>query len=112
MRIKFFLQLTIAALLLGVSLTPVMAADAADPNLAKAQQMIDKAEAARKQAASVDGEWRDTAEMIEQAKADLAKGQVVAAMKLAAEAHKQSVLGYQQAVSQQHDLKMPSYLHY
>ena len=111
MRIKSLLQLTVAALLFGASLAPVLAADETDPNLAKAQQMIEKAEAARKQAASVDGEWRDTATMIDEAKAELAKGQVVAAMKLAAEAHKQGVLGYQQAVSQR-ELKMPSYLHY
>jgi hypothetical protein len=111
MRIKSFLQFTIAALLLGASLTPVLAADATDSNVAKAQQMIEKAEAARKQAASVDGEWRDTGKIIDEAKAELAKGQVVTAMKLAAEAHKQGVLGYQQAVSQR-ELKMPSYLHY
>ena len=111
MRIKFILQFTIAALLIGTSLAPALAADAADPNVAKAQQMIDKAEAARKQADSVGGEWRDTAEMIETAKTELSKGQVVTAMKLAAEAHKQGVLGYQQAVSQR-ELKMPSYLHY
>jgi hypothetical protein len=111
MRIKFFLQITVAALLLGASLAPVVAADAANPNVAKAQQMIEKAEAARKQAASVDGEWRDTAKIIKQAEEELANGEVVSAMKLAAEAHKQGVLGYQQAVSQR-ELKMPSYLHY
>jgi hypothetical protein len=111
MRIKSFLRFTIAALLLGASLAPIMAADASDPNIAKAQQMIEKAEAARKQAASVDGEWRETAAMIEQAKSELTKGEVAASMKLAAEAHKQGVLGYQQAVSQR-ELKMPSYLHY
>jgi hypothetical protein len=111
MHIKSFLQLTVAALLLGASLAPALAVDAADPNVAKAQQMIEKADAARKQAASVNGEWRDTGKMIKQAKAQLAKGEVVAAMKLAAEAHKQGVLGYQQAVSQR-ELKMPSYLHY
>jgi hypothetical protein len=49
--------------------------------------------------------------MIEQAKSELTKGEVAASMKLAAEAHKQGVLGYQQAVSQR-ELKMPSYLHY
>ncbi len=101
----------IAAMLLGAGLAPVIAADAVDPNIAKAQQMIDKADEARKQAASVDGEWRDTAKMIEQAKASLAKGDAVDAMKIAAQAHKQGVLGYQQAVSQQ-QLRMPSYLKY
>jgi len=111
MRIKYLLQITVAALLLGASLAPVLAADSADTNTAKAQQMIEKADAARKQAASVGGEWRDTGKMIKQAKEELAKGEVVAAMKLAAEAHKQSVLGYQQAISQR-KLTMPSYLHY
>jgi hypothetical protein len=111
MRSKSFIQFTIAAMLLGASLTPVIAADAVNPNSAKAQQMIEKAEAARKQASSVGGEWRDTADLIEQAKTTLAKGDTVAAMKLAAEAHKQGVLGYQQAVSQQ-QLHMPPYLKY
>jgi hypothetical protein len=111
MCIKSFLRITVAASLLGASLAPVMAADAADPNVAKAQQMIEKAEAARKQAASVDGEWRDTASIIKKAQAKLAEGDVVNAMKLAAQAHKEGVLGYQQAVSQR-ELKMPSYLRY
>ena len=73
--------------------------------------MINDAEMARKKAAKVEGEWRDVGKFIKQAKKALAKGDYVTAMKLAAKAHKQSVLGYRQAISQR-ELKMPSYLKY
>jgi hypothetical protein len=78
---------------------------------AKVQKLIDAADAARKEAASVNGEWRDTGKMIKKAKAKLAEGDYVGAAKLANDAAKQGHLGYEQAVSQQ-TLKMPSYLHY
>jgi hypothetical protein len=111
MQNNFYLPLLFAALLFTTGSFPVFATDAADPNTIKAQQMIEKAEAAQKKAGSVGGEWRDTAKMIKQAKAKLAKGDAVAAMRFAAQAHKQAALGYQQATSQQ-QLKMPSYLRY
>jgi hypothetical protein len=49
--------------------------------------------------------------MIKKAEALLAKGDFVAAAKLANKAAKQGHLGYEQAMSQK-TLKMPSYLHY
>jgi hypothetical protein len=77
----------------------------------KVKNLIAAADDARKQAASVGGEWRDTGKMIKKAKAMLEKGDFVAAAKLANQAAKQGHLGYEQAMSQK-ELKMPSYLHY
>jgi hypothetical protein len=77
----------------------------------KVKNLIAAADDARKQAASVGGEWRDTGKMIKKAKALLEKGDFVAAAKLANKATKQGHLGYEQAMSQK-ELKMPSYLHY
>jgi hypothetical protein len=106
------------AALLGGCLTTALAdsnkmADpkAMNPQIAKAEQMITDADAARKKAASVQGEWRDTGKLIKEAQSALKNGDTVKAMKLAAEAHKQGVLGYQQATSQA-QLHMPSYLNY
>ncbi|MCU7877479.1 MAG: SoxXA-binding protein, partial [Candidatus Thiodiazotropha sp. (ex Lucinoma borealis)] len=75
------------------------------------QKLIEAADAARKQAASVGGEWRDTGKMIKKAKTLMKKGDLVKAAKLANKAAKQGHLGYEQAMSQA-TLKMPSYLHY
>lgn len=110
MRIELIL---LSALMLG-GVAANLSADenkAVDPTIARTQQMIDDAEKARAQAASVGGEWRDTAKIIEEAQESLNKGNAVAAMKLAAQAHKQAVLGYQQMINQK-ELKMPSYLVY
>jgi hypothetical protein len=111
MRVRSYLSVAILALFFTSGLAPAVAADTAESNQAKAQAMIEKAEQARKKADSVNGEWRDTGKLVKQAKSALDKGETVKAMKLAAEAHKQSVLGYQQAVSQQ-QLQLPSYLRY
>ena len=109
MRIKLFAQFMILAMLLGGSVSTLALAD--EVGVAKAQKIIADAEFARKKAASVKGEWRDTGALIDEAKAALEKGDTVAAMKLAAQAHKQGVMGYQQAMSQQ-ALHMPPYLKY
>ena len=113
MYIKPILKVLGLALLLGVCLSAqaVQAAPANEAMIAKAQKMIDDADQARKKAASINGEWRDTAKIIKKARMTLKKGDYVTAMKLAAQAHNQGVLGYQQAMSQQ-ELKMPSYLKY
>ena len=110
MHKKVILLATLLAAFMATSLSgALLAAD--DESAAKVQKLIDAAEAARKEAASVDGEWRDTAAMIKQAKELKDKGEYVKAAKLANEAAKQGHLGYEQAMSQK-DLKMPSYLHY
>jgi len=106
---KYLLLVTLVAGLVSAGLTTTVLAD--EESAAKVQKLIDAAEAARKEAASVGGEWRDTASMIEQAQELLKKGDYVDAAKLANEAAKQGHLGYEQAMSQK-DLKMPSYLHY
>lgn len=106
---KSLLLVTLLVGLLSAGMTTNLVAD--EMSAAKVQKLIDAADAARKEASSVGGEWRDTATMIEKAKALLAKGDFVAAAKLANEAAKQGHLGYEQAVSQQ-ELKMPSYLNY
>jgi len=113
MQIISTIKVTSAALLLGFCLSSQaeQAAPAANPQAAKAENMIAEADKARKKAGSVKGEWRDTGKIIKQAKAALKAGDTVKAMKLAAKAHKQGVLGYQQAMSQK-DLQMPSYLKY
>ena len=76
-----------------------------------AEAAIAAAESARKKAASIDGEWRDTGKMIKKAKAALKAGDSAKAIKLANKAEKQGKLGYEQAQAQQ-TLKMPSYLKY
>jgi hypothetical protein len=109
MHKKLLLLLTLLAGLFLAGTTSTLFAD--DASTEKVQKLIDAADAARKEAASVGGEWRDTGKMIEQASALLKKGDYVAAAKLANDAAKQGHLGYQQAMSQK-ELKMPSYLHY
>lgn len=106
---KSLLLVTLLVGLLSAGMTTSLVAD--EMSAAKVKKLIDAADAARKEANSVDGEWRDTAKMIKKAKALLEKGDFVAAAKLANEAAKQGHLGYEQAVSQQ-TLKMPSYLNY
>jgi hypothetical protein len=80
-------------------------------DIAAAEAAIAAAESARKKAASVDGEWRDTGKMIKKAQAALKAGDSAKAIKLAKKAEKQGKLGYEQAQAQQ-TLKMPSYLKY
>ena len=77
--------------------TWVGTAQAADMS---AEQAIAAAKEARKHAASVGGEWRDTGKMIKKAEELLAKGKEAEAAKLAAEAEAQAMLGYMQATSQ------------
>ena len=78
---------------------------------AAAESAIAAAESAKKKAASIDGEWRDTGKMIKKAQAALKAGDFAKATKLAKKAEKQGKLGYEQAQAQQ-TLKMPSYLKY
>jgi hypothetical protein len=70
-----------------------------DTDSAKAaEDAIAAAESARKKAAAVGGEWRDTAKFIKEAQ-DLAKaGDFAAAIKLADKARRQGELGYAQAM--------------
>ncbi|HEB97117.1 MAG TPA: SoxXA-binding protein [Sedimenticola thiotaurini] len=92
----------------GVAMAAGTDAKAADPKAAEAAKVIEHAEMARKRAASVDGEWRDTAKFIKKARALAKEGKYDAAIKLAKKAKRQGELGYEQAVSQE-KLRIPSY---
>ena len=77
-----------------------LAAPADTDQKAALDKAIADAQAARKKAASVAGEWRDTAKMIKQAEEAGAAGDFAKGMKLASEAQKQGELGYEQAVKE------------
>jgi hypothetical protein len=109
MHKRYLLFLTLLAGLFCAGMSTTLLAD--EVSTSKVQKLIDAAQAASKEAASVGGEWRDTGIIIAKAKEMLKNGDYVAAAKLANEAAKQGHLGYQQAISQK-ELKMPSYLHY
>jgi hypothetical protein len=109
MQKKFILISSLLAWAIGTGFATISMADEASAE--KVKKLIAAADEARKQAASVGGEWRDTGQMIIEATALLDKGDFVAAAKLANQATKQGHLGYEQAMSQK-ELKMPSYLHY
>jgi len=80
----------------------------ADPAV-DAASAVEKAEAERQKAASVGGEWRGVAQMIQEARTAVQRGDVVAAQHLASQAYHQGELGYRQAV-QQKNADFPDYL--
>jgi hypothetical protein len=83
----------------------------ADPGAkAGAEQAIADAEAARKKAASVGGEWRDTAKMIKEAQDLVKSGEYDKAIKLANSAKRQGELGYAQSLAEK-NAGFPSYMH-
>jgi hypothetical protein len=83
------------------------------PEKTKEQIMFDQAyseaEAARKKAASVGGEWRDTKKIMKKAEDAAAKGDYATAIKLSETARTQGELGYIQAMDEK-DAGNPSYL--
>jgi hypothetical protein len=110
MKIKTVLaMLTLALGLLAGPASVLAGGTKADA--AMAADTIAKAEAARKQAASVNGEWRDTGKFIKQAQQAAKAGEHDKAVKLAKKAEQEGRLGYAQQVSQS-ELKIPSYLKY
>jgi len=113
MLMNRILSVLLVTALLGGGLGTTLAADAkaVDPKAAEVQQMIDSAEKARKKAASVDSEWRDTGKFIKKAKAALKAGEYDKAMKLAKKAEDEGALGYEQGASQK-ELRIPPYLKY
>ena len=102
-------MLTLAFAMLIGSATVTAAEMKADA--AMASEAIAKAEAARKKAASVNGEWRDTGKFIKNAKKAAEAGDYDQAVKLAKKAEDEGNMGYQQAVSQS-ELRIPSYFKY
>lgn len=101
-------KLVLLAVLGGV-IVPALAI--AGPTKDQAAAAIQAADAARKKAASVDGEWRDTGKMIKEAQAALEAGELAEAVRLADQAKAQGELGYEQATSQI-NVNMRSYLNY
>ncbi|EXJ16600.1 hypothetical protein [Imhoffiella purpurea] len=75
----------------------------------EAERAIAAAEQARKKAASVDGEWRDTAKMIGEAESLAKSGKYREATDLAEKARRQGELGYDQAMHEK-DADFPSYV--
>ena len=106
MRIKKICGVLALTLVIAGGTGTVVAAGATAEDAEKA---IVAAEEARKMAASVSGEWRDTGKMIKQAQAAQKAGEYGKAIELAGQAREQGMLGYEQAVSQKTRL-MPSYL--
>jgi len=95
---------------IALALTGLVAGSAqAGDDAAQFKQAIEKAEAAKKKAASVKGEWRDTGKIIKKAKAAAEKGDYTKAIKMANTAYRQGELGYQQAVEQK-NAGFPSYM--
>lgn len=92
-----------AAAALSVVLAVGCASTGTQRSAAEAEynQAITAAEAARQQAARIGGEWRDTGKMIEAARQAASKGKYDEALSLAEQARVQSVLAYEQAMSQQ-----------
>ncbi len=100
----------LATLLLASALVSVScAAKSPKQDTVSPDQSIAAAEAARKKAASVGGEWRDTGKLIKKARAAAEKGENEKAVKLAKEARKQAELGYQQAMDQK-NAGIPAYM--
>ena len=93
---------------MGMGMAVVAQADGA-PSAETVQHAITAAEAARKEAAAVGGEWRDTAELIQQAATAAKAGDLPQALALAEEARREGEAGRAQMMAQQ-ELPLPSYL--
>ena len=76
---------------------------------AEAEAMIAAAEAARKKAAGVGGEWRDVGKMIKSAQAAAGAGEFDKAIKAASTAKFHAEKGYDQAMAEK-DADMPEYM--
>ena len=76
---------------------------------ALAEKAIADAQAARKKAASVGGEWRDTGKMIKQAEDAVKAGEFEKAISLADQAKRQGELGYEQAMTEK-NATFPSFM--
>ena len=113
MRTKRLLSVLLLAVTFIVFTGAALAAEAKaeDPKAMKAQAEIDKAEMARKKAASVESEWTTTAKLIKKAQAAHKKGDYDTATRLAKQAAEQGEIAYEQGASQK-ELRIPSYLKY
>ena len=91
---------TFRQLMLAASIATAGAAFSGSAIAGAAEDAIAAAKEAQKQAAAVDGEWRDTGKMIKQAEKLLKEGKESEAEKVAREAEAQGMLGYMQATTQ------------
>ena len=103
-----FIRTALLAVAVGMLSAGVVQAGEKD-QAAEFKAAVEKAEASRKKAGSVGGEWRDTGKMIKKAKAAAKKGDYEKALKLANTAYRQGELGYRQAMSQK-DVGFPAYM--
>ncbi|MCG6861399.1 MAG: hypothetical protein LJE70_09030 [Chromatiaceae bacterium] len=101
---KVSVSVLAVALLAGVPASAVWSADNAE-----VKKAIAAADTARKKAASVGGEWRDTGKLIDNAQKLAEEGKLDEALELANKAMRQGELGYEQAMSQK-DATMPEYM--
>ena len=113
MRTNRLLSVLLLAVTFVAANGTALAADAKaeNPKAVLAQQEIDKAEKARKMAASVDSEWTTTGKLIKKAQVALKNGDYDTAIRLAKQAGEQGVIAYEQGASQK-ELRIPSYLKY
>lgn len=86
---------------MGASLLVACAGNAAAADEKSFNAAYQAAESARKEAASMKHEWRDTAKMLKQAKETAAKGDYAAAEKIADKARMQSENAIAQAKEQE-----------
>lgn len=98
-----------AGLLATALMVALPATNASSAARADAESAIAAAEDARKKASSVDGEWRDTGKLIEQATKLLDTKEYAKAVAIADKAKRQGELGYEQAISQK-DAGIPDYV--
>ena len=85
-------------------------APAASAEMAAYEAALAAANAQRKQAAAVGGEWRDTGKLIKQAEKSAAEGNFADAVKQAKKAEAQGKVGKEQALSQR-GVGNPGYLY-
>ncbi len=111
MHIGSISSYTLLVLLLFCSQGSLAEAKKTTPTLKaiEVERAIILADAARKKATSVEGEWRDVRKMILQARAAIWEEKLELAMKLAKKAQKLAELGYAQAIEQS-ELERPAYL--
>lgn len=93
----------------GLLYLVLLAANSAWAEETAVEQAIAAAESARQRAASVGGEWRDTAKLIAKAKELAQAGQTQEAIELAEQARRQGELGYEQALREQ-QADFPTYV--
>jgi hypothetical protein len=107
MIVKQYLNIALLAGVLGCA--SCAANQPVKPDAAGFETAYAAAEAARKKAASVEGEWRDTGKLMKSAKAAAEQGDYEKAIKLANQAKHQGEMGYKQAVEQK-GVGLPSYI--